>query len=189
MQFSDAAFRFTATDLSSYLACPHLTLLNRLTALGGPKPPAFDDPAIEVLRQRGLEHERDYLEDVEEDVVEIDGRDVGATLEAMRAGAAVIYQGALQYEGWFGLPDFLTRVDRPSDLGEWSYEVVDAKLAREAKGGALLQLLVYADLLEQAQGHAAGIRAPGARWGGAADRLFSGQGLSGVLRGAARAVS
>jgi hypothetical protein len=72
----------------------------------------------------------------------------------MRSGARIIYQGALRNEntGWFGKPDFLLRVDQASRLGAWSYEVVDAKLAREAKGGALLQLLVYADLLEAVQG-------------------------------------
>ena len=34
----------------------------------------------------------------------------------------------------------------------WSYEVLDAKLARRAKGEALLQLLLYSDLLALAQG-------------------------------------
>ena len=160
MRLSDHSFIFSATDVSNYLACPHLTLLNRVTALGGPKPPKFDDPSTEVLRQRGLEHERAYLAGLKCEVVELGGSDpVAATIEAMRDGAAMIYQGALERHGssgarWFGLPDFLRRVERPSDLGGWSYEVIDAKLAREAKGGALLQLLVYADLLEAVQGTA-----------------------------------
>jgi len=66
----------------------------------------------------------------------------------------VIYQGRLEDDGgrWSGYPDFLLRVDRPSALGGWSYEVLDAKLARRAKGEALLQLLLYSDLLAQAQG-------------------------------------
>ena len=37
-------------------------------------------------------------------------------------------------------------------LGGWSYEVLDTKLARRAKGEALLQLLLYSDLLRLAQG-------------------------------------
>ena len=37
-------------------------------------------------------------------------------------------------------------------LGGWSYEVLDTKLARRAKGEALLQLLLYSDLLTLAQG-------------------------------------
>ena len=72
----------------------------------------------------------------------------------MRRGADVIYQGRLEDDDgrWSGYPDFLLRVDTPSALGGWSYEVLDTKLARRAKGEALLQLLLYSDLLAQAQG-------------------------------------
>ena len=75
------------------------------------------------------------------------------TREAMRRGADVIYQGRLEDDDgrWSGYPDFLLRVDRQSALGGWSYEVLDAKLARSAKGAALLQLLLYSDLLTRVQ--------------------------------------
>ena len=55
--------------------------------------------------------------------------------------------------GWAGT-DILRRVETPSDLGNWSYEVVDTKLARETKGGTVLQLCLYSDLLSIAQGYA-----------------------------------
>ena len=76
------------------------------------------------------------------------------TRDAMRRRTDVIYQGRLEDKGgrWSGYPDFLLRVDRPSALGGWSYELLDAKLARRAKGEVLLQLLLYSDLLAQAQG-------------------------------------
>lgn len=75
------------------------------------------------------------------------------TRDAMQRGADVIYQGRLEDAGgrWSGYPDFLLRADRPSALGGWSYEVLDAKLARRAKGEALLQLLLYSDLLTLTQ--------------------------------------
>jgi uncharacterized protein len=168
MHTTDAGLVFSATDLSHFLACPHLTRLDRAEALGlGPKRPIFDDPATEVLRKRGLEHEHAYRARLE-----AEGRDVVAiehppreaptaqrwtslaetTLDAMRTGADVLYQGCLFDGTWLGFPDFLVRVDAPSDLGPWSYDIVDTKLAREAKGGALLQLCTYADLLTQVQG-------------------------------------
>src|SRR3546814_5859791 len=53
-----------------------------------------------------------------------------------------------------GRADVLKRVETPSALGAWSYEVFDTKLARETKGGAVLQLCLYADLLEHTQGRA-----------------------------------
>ncbi|MGH7481526.1 MAG: TM0106 family RecB-like putative nuclease, partial [Longimicrobiales bacterium] len=160
---------FSATDLSGFLACPQLTLLERANALGQAKRPVYDDPSAEVLRKRGLEHEARWLDGRRRDgagIVEIGGIDYAAdrraeweraaaeTLAAMRAGTEIIYQGVLFDGTWLGRPDFLERVDTPSALGDWSYEVVDAKLAREAKGGALLQLMLYADLLEHAQGQA-----------------------------------
>ena len=160
---------FSATDLSRHLSCGHLTSLRRAVALGEiESPPPYDDPRADVLKQRGIEHERRLLERFEAEgrAVEIvtpperafAERDPAAaaarTRQAMRRRADVIYQGRLE-DGdgrWSGYPDFLLRVDKPSALGGWSYEVLDAKLARIAKGEALLQLLLYSDLLAQAQG-------------------------------------
>ena len=46
------------SDLSNYLDCPHLTGLSYAAATGaGPKPPKFDDPALEMLSRKGDEHE------------------------------------------------------------------------------------------------------------------------------------
>src|SRR5690606_32303087 len=154
MHVFESELIYSATDLSNFLACAHLTLLDRAVALGAPKPPKFDDPSLEVLRRRGLEHEQAILERFAVEVATItEGPNaVVDTIAAMRSGVPVIYQGALQSGRWFGRPDFLRKVDQPSQLGDHSYEVVDAKLARHAKGGALLQLLVYAHLLEATQG-------------------------------------
>jgi hypothetical protein len=46
----------------------------------------------------------------------------------------------LQTGQWFGRADVLQRVERPSKLGDWSYEVYDCKLARETKAETILQL-------------------------------------------------
>jgi len=157
----------SATDVSGFLACSYLTILDLEAAHGGPKPPKFPDPGAEVLRQRGHQHESEILARYRDrglDVAELEkpdwseGRD-GAwsaywarTLEAMRQGKDVIYQACLFDGRFLGLPDFLVRVDRPSELGDWSYEVVDAKLARSAKVGAVLQICFYSEMLERDQG-------------------------------------
>ena len=169
MRLANDQLWFSATDLSHHLACTHLTSLRRAVAFGElDPPPAYDDPRVEVLRQRGLEHEQRLLAQFATDgrtvetIIPADTpfshRDpvatAASTRDAMRRGAGVIYQGRLEDDRgrWSGYPDFLLRVDRPSALGEWSYEVLDTKLARRAKGEALLQLLLYSDLLTQAQG-------------------------------------
>ena len=169
MRHAQGQLSFAATDLSRHLACNHLTTLRRAVAFGELElPPPYDDPRAEVLRQRGVEHEQRLLARLATDgrtvetIIPADTpfsqRDPVAaaarTRDAMRRGADVVYQGRLVDEDgrWSGYPDFLLRVDRPGALGEWSYEVLDTKLARSAKGEALLQLLLYSDLLGRVQG-------------------------------------
>nr|MBA2565054.1 hypothetical protein [Gemmatimonadota bacterium] len=74
------------------------------------------------------------------------------TLAAMRGGADAVYQAVLFDGTWLGYADFLQRVNRPSALGDFSYEVADTKLARRVKAGTLLQLCVYSEQLARLQG-------------------------------------
>ena len=58
---------------------------------------------------------------------------------------------------WYGRPDVLLKVGRPgSQYGSWSYGAADTKLARETRGGTILQLGLYSEMLEHAQGVAPG---------------------------------
>ena len=170
MRNADGRLVFSATDLSLHLACPHLTTLRRAEACGEITTPLrYDDPRAEALKQRGIEHEQRILERLA-----AEGRTVATiiapgapfarqdlataaarTADALRRGVDVVYQGRLRsgHGRWSGYPDFLLRVETPSALGAWSYEVADAKLARTARGTALLQLLLYSDLLAALQGH------------------------------------
>ena len=59
----------------------------------------------------------------------------------------MIVQGAVGDGRWYGRPDVLLRVDSPSALGPWSYEVADTKLAVDTRAGTILQLGLYCDLL------------------------------------------
>ena len=61
----------------------------------------------------------------------------------------MVFQGALYSGRWGGWSDFLVRVDRPSDLGPFSYEVIDTKLKRRADPKHVLQLVLYSDLLAE----------------------------------------
>ena len=71
---------------------------------------------------------------------------------AMKKRADVIVQPFLAYGRWFGRADVLRRVERPSKLGAWSYEVYDCKLALETKATTILQLLLYSECLAAIQG-------------------------------------
>ena len=70
----------------------------------------------------------------------------------MQTGAEGIYQATFYDGNWRGHADVLRRVEVPSDLGAWSYEVWDTKLARHVKGSAVLQLSLYTQMLGAAQG-------------------------------------
>lgn len=156
------ALQLSASDLVGHLNCQHLTHLDALVANGELSKPDGWDPSLEVLWERGAAHERAYVEHLRSrglKIVEIEGvgvsqAQVEQTLMALRAGAEVIVQGAFLEGVWSGRTDVLLRVPGASALGDWSYEVVDTKLARETKGGTVLQLCLYSDLLASAQGNA-----------------------------------
>src|SRR5262249_9410571 len=69
----------------------------------------------------------------------------------MAQGADAIAQGALGDRYWFGRPDVLLRIAKPSGQWLWSYEVVDTKLPRQTKAGTILQLSLYSELLGRLQ--------------------------------------
>jgi predicted RecB family nuclease len=71
---------------------------------------------------------------------------------AMRKGVDVIVQPTLMTGRWHGRADVLRRVERPSKLGVWSYEVHDCKLALETKATTILQLSLYSECLAAIQG-------------------------------------
>lgn len=159
MRKTGTFFELSASDLVGYLNCRHLSTLDRAVAEGVLLKPKSWDPLLQILWERGSAHEKAYVEHLTKagvDVVRIDGNDVSGeavvkTLAAMKKGVPVIVQGALSHDGWVGRADILRRVDTPSGLGDWSYEALDTKLARETRAGAVLQLCLYSDLLAQMQ--------------------------------------
>ena len=115
-----------------------------------------------MLQQRGLEHEKAYIEWLRSKgltVVDLSNEPEAtasaATWAAMRSGAPVIVQASLASGPWRGRADVLLRVEQPgspSRAGNWSYEAVDCKLARETKAETVLQLCLYSQLVAELQG-------------------------------------
>src|SRR3989475_3109929 len=154
--------RLSASDLSNHLACRHLTTLELQVARGERTAPDWADPDLKVIQELGLRHEKAYLAHLlaqglkVENLGHIDHKEeerlLAETLALMERGAEVIAQGALSDGEWFGRPDMLRRVEKPSKPWAWSYEVADTKLARETKATTILQLSLYSDLLGKIQG-------------------------------------
>tara|TARA_R110000868_G_scaffold411785_1_gene710604 strand:- start:91915 stop:95250 length:3336 start_codon:yes stop_codon:yes gene_type:complete len=160
MRMLDGKLRLSASDLMRFKGCRHATTLDlRLMEIGDVTPAADGDEAV-LLQRQGDAHELAFLEGLREtgrSIVEIpkDGipleRSVELTIDAMRDGPDVIFQGALLGGAWGGYTDFLERIDRPSAIGPWSYEVVDTKLKRKPDPKHVLQLSLYSDLLTEVQ--------------------------------------
>jgi predicted RecB family nuclease len=158
VQVTGGMLRLSATDIANHLACRHLTWLDRCAAEGKIPAPAWRDPGLELLRERGFRHERAFVEHLEAAGVRVvqvpadPGPAVERTLAAMKSGAGAIVQAPLGSGRWAGRADILLRVETESDLGGWSYEAADTKLAQETRAGTLLQLCLYTELLGQLQG-------------------------------------
>src|SRR5262245_49541578 len=161
MKILNGQLRLAATDVSNHLACRHLTQLELAVARGERSAPKWAAPDLKVIQELGKRHEAAYLNYLEQTkglkLVRLpehgsDDALVAETLRLMEDGTEVIAQGALRDGQWFGRPDVLFRVERPSRKWKWSYEVQDTKLARETKATTILQLSVYSELLKRLQG-------------------------------------
>jgi uncharacterized protein len=142
------------------MSCKHATFLNLQLARKIISPPhVYDNPSLLALQKRGEEFEKDYITHLKtsgKTVVEISkGSTNGAvaqTIDAIQKGADIIYQARLELAPWNGWADFLIKVDKPGKFGNWSYEVMDTKLSKETRAGAILQISLYSEMLEQLQG-------------------------------------
>ena len=148
MRLVDGRLVASPTDLANFLTCRHKTALDLRVAFEQLEKPRWTDPLAEILQQRGKDHERAYvahlraegLRVIDLDTIPIDRR-ASATRDALRAREVdIIVQGALANHRWSGFPDVLRKTSE-------GFEVLDTKLSRETRGGTILQLCVYTDLL------------------------------------------
>ena len=123
MRVLDGELILSPSDLTGFAACAHLVQLELAAARGEVVRPDRNDPLLDVLTRRGLEHEQAHLAVQQADAgrtvvtisnetrtrADIDAR-AAETVAAMRQGADVIYQAVLVDGRWVGYADFLERV-------------------------------------------------------------------------------
>lgn len=158
MQRRDDQFLFAASDLMRFMGCVHATTLDLAYLQRQGLMPREDSDDALLLQKQGDAHEAAHLERLKGEgcsVVEIERGELAKNAEATRAalagGANVVFQGAFISGNWGGWSDFLERVERPSALGPFSYEVADTKLKRRPHPKHVLQLVLYSDLLAEIQ--------------------------------------
>ena len=140
----------SASRLNDFLGCPHQAAL----WLAGIKPDEEADATLQLIRDKGFEHEAAVLARLEElhgpaERIPSDGSladRARLTREAIERGANADLSGRSDQGGVARLPR-LPGADR-LDARRVGFEPEDAKLSRKAKGEYVLQLGIYAELLE-----------------------------------------
>ena len=149
---------YSPTDILRYISCHHSAVLQITNT--PVKNPENDHDWQEILFRIGNEYESKFLADSKNNfqtITEIPNQgDYRAryqlTLDSMRRGDDMIYQAVLLNPPMMGIADFLVKTDTPSDLGNYSYEVLDTKTSRRPHPEQVLQITAYSDLLSYAQG-------------------------------------
>ena len=159
MQKISSKIFYSATDITHFSDCQHLTWLDRLN-LDEPMEKTETDDQTKLIQDKGFAHEKKYLDRLGEshqNITEIATKSslderVAATLVAIQDGAEVIYQATLVRGNLIGHADFLVRVGDADAHGRFQYEVADTKLAHSTKAKFILQLCFYSDLLADVTG-------------------------------------
>ena len=132
MQSRNGIQLYSASDICGFLECQHLTALD-LQNLVSPMEKAAASEQNRLIQDKGLAHEAVFFERLKiqyayvVDIAEGNpsfARRVELTIQAMKAGADIIFQASLQEGAFIGHADFLRKVPRASALGDHSYEAV-----------------------------------------------------------------
>ena len=162
---------FSPSDLVGFTYSEFASWMDRFKLECNPQAPEPDavDSFMQLLFAKGEGHEAAMLNTFASQgltianlSLDLHGKDASfikkqqATLEAMQAGVDIVYQAALELLPFRGFADFLIKVPnqqgQTSTLGDYHYEVWDTKLSRSLKPSFVIQLCVYAEMLEQLQG-------------------------------------
>jgi predicted RecB family nuclease len=166
MYKEDGQVIYSASDLVCFSKSPFASWMERLRLEHSQLAPERDptDSLMQLLADKGNDHELALLASFRQrglSVVEIPSQFINfdeqrqATKDAMQSGADVIFQAALELLPFRGFADFLVKVPNAegqnSSLGDYHYEVWDTKLAKTVKPYFVIQLCLYAEMLESLQ--------------------------------------
>ncbi|MCS4432861.1 TM0106 family RecB-like putative nuclease [Aquiflexum gelatinilyticum] len=150
---------YSPSDLSNYIYCKHLINLEKEALEGKREKPQYTNKVMLALREKGEVFEAKILNEFKAEgktVYSIQSGDSMAfekTVTAMNKGFDIIYQARLGKESeWQGWADFLIKVEESSILGDFSYQVIDTKLATETKAATIIQISLYTEAVAEIQG-------------------------------------
>ena len=149
-------FKHSPSDLVSFYSCPYESLVKKYIKdndyLYAKEDP--EDPFLQIISSKGADHEKLILKELMQKnmtVVSINQSDKDSmekqTIDSMKGGIDVIYQGSKSNENFYCRPDILIKNNTKSKLGNYSYEICDAKLSRSIKPEHIIQLCCYSDMV------------------------------------------
>ena len=147
------------SDLNNFTLCKYhikndkLSFTNKLLK----RKPKGD---LELIIKLGFEHEKKHLNLFKNKYKKVkiindkstENQRYKDTILALKEGFKVIHKAFLIEDTFRGEVDFLIRVETKSDLGAWSYEVWDTKIARKPQTRHVLQITAYSYMLGKLQG-------------------------------------
>ena len=152
---------YSATMLVNFINHKHLIdeFKEKLLNLKKSEKTVVDNLRIE----KGLIHEVNYFKELSKKYKKIKNikildklskeEKIKETNDAFAKGYELIYGGWLESGNYRGELDFLEINNNiKSNLGEWSYEIIDTKNSGKVKGDHIYQLSLYSFLLQEAQG-------------------------------------
>jgi predicted RecB family nuclease len=145
--------RLSASSFRSLLHCPHALFLDHH---GNTNLKAVPGEFEQYLLDEGKRFEKEVLagrDFVQPNYPECDLKaGAEATLQLMKSGTSLIYQGVLQTDRFVGIPDLLVKKHGKSNLGDWFYQPCEIKTSKSVQPFHVLQVSFYALLLEHVQG-------------------------------------
>jgi len=159
MKITEQKILYSPSDLNNFISCKY-HIKNDLVAkeLNLKKKEITAD--VKLWRKYGDEHEAKYLKLLQEnnkpnitiDPKQSDQERFEATKDAIKKGFKLIYKAFFIDKDFRGECDFLIRLEKKSDLGEYSYEVYDTKITKNLRSKHVLQITGYSFLLSKVQG-------------------------------------
>ena len=142
----------TAAMLYDLVHCPHRVAMD---LFGDPSKRDAVSPFVELLWEKGTLYEKEVMASLEVPFLDLSpftgDEKVRRTMEAMRRGEPLIYNGRIQADGLIGVPDLLRREGEgyvPGDIKSGTGEE-GPEDDRKPKKHYGVQLALYVDILER----------------------------------------
>lgn len=160
---------YSPSDLTTFMNSPFASWMQRWEIEDPLTVPEKDPESglTEILSKKGYEHEQSLLAyfktekkyavaEITNECLSVDKESISflrksdATKEAIKSGADIIFQAALESGNFRGYADFLVKID--SNSKNPKYEIWDTKLSSIVKPQHIIQLCCYSEMLTSCQG-------------------------------------